>query len=602
MSVPIADPIPTAESAHAPRAGRSLVGRIAAALAVPALFAAITWMCHFTLSGRMGFYEDDYATGVPTMIWSWRRMDHAITTQLKAFPGWQGRAMGWIAMTLIPWVGYRVGGVKGIYFLGFLIVWLNSVLLHRLLRRRFAEPLPILAAIGFIIFPADTTRSYIDHDDVLQLSLMFMLIAGNLYLAGGVWQRIVSYLMAGLCLITYESGILPFVVLPLLDKKPPGQTRKRRLLTWVIHGAALLAIMASLAVARIAQGEDRAVSSSQNVAKLVHDVISGSWIGPKTVLRSYWDRAREGYFALTFGGFNLWSAVAMAVVITLAGGWSLRRLRQPSTDAAEPPENAFIWRDLVPAFVYGIVAVPFAYLLSFTHYPPDVLVGRMTSVHLAAAIGAAILGATWATLIIRLARRSGLLWVGAGLIGLYSALLYSACLSTQRGMVDIWRTQQRFWGQVITLCPDLDRGTTIVCDGTMLQSNYSMLANSWADTQVLDALYAFPFYGIDAPQLYSFMPTGSTRRTQFRQAVQWESDGLLHWRAADLGFPYQEKRPLYPGNTIYLITYDGATLNRMNGTIDVNGRPFQLRDLDPKNDVLYPRRPLYQILLGKPVH
>lgn len=600
MSVQMTPITPIADLTGSPVVANSVFRRMAAGLVIPALLAVITWMCHFTLSGRMGFYEDDYACAVPTMTWNWHRMQYAITTQVTAFPGWQGRAMGWILLSLLPWVGYRVGGVEGMYVIGFLVVWLNSVLLHRLLRRRFVEPLPILAAIGFIIFPADTTRSYLLHDHTLQVSLTFMLLAANLYLAGGVWRRIASYIVAGLCLITYESAILPFVVMPILDKKPSGWSWTRRLMTWAIHGAVLISIMGALAVARFVQAEQRVIDSTQNVSTLVKHVVNGLWLGPRAVMATYLRRALEGYSALGRGGFSFWSAAAMFAMVTLVGGWWLRRRRQPQSATTDAAEKEYLLRDLIPAFVYGAIAFPAAYLLSFTHYPPVATEGRETSVHLAAAIGAAILGATAATVIIRIACRVGLVWIGAGLIGLSSALLYSADLATQRGMVDVWRLQQCFWARVITLCPDLDRGTTIVCDGDMFQQDRSILANSWADTQVLQVLYEFPFYGVDVPELYSLPATGSGGPLEFRKAVIWENDNLLHWNEKAVGYPYLQNRPLYPGNTILLVTYDGVTYSRVSGTIDVNGRPLKLRDPDPLNDRLYPQSPLYRILLGKP--
>ncbi len=49
--------------------------------------------------------------------------------------------------------------------------------------------MPLVAALMFLLFPADTTRPFLCHAHILQPSLTFALVAAHLFLCRSRWLR-----------------------------------------------------------------------------------------------------------------------------------------------------------------------------------------------------------------------------------------------------------------------------------------------------------------------------------------------------------------------------------------------------------------------------
>ena len=101
-----------------------------------------------------GFYEDDYWGIVPFFKTS---ISQAWTETVYHMETWPtGRPLNHILPEWFSLVGYKIAGVQGIYFLGFLVNFTNAFLLYFLLRRWLDRWSAILG--GCFLFFCQPTR------------------------------------------------------------------------------------------------------------------------------------------------------------------------------------------------------------------------------------------------------------------------------------------------------------------------------------------------------------------------------------------------------------------------------------------------------------
>ena len=307
----------------------------------------------------------------------------------------------------------------------FVISWVilstNAVLVERLARRVVSTgPVPVMAGIFFLLFPADTNRPFLCAGHILQPSLTFMLIGAHLFLSGKLWQKIACYVLVAACLLTYENAMLPIFAVPLLQRVWDRAWFRRSL--W--HAGWVSAVVLIDSVARTALGEYRVMQANHSPIITVLEIIAGTIIGPATCLHACEVRSAMGLFdsiwrhpharALLASGTGLF-----ALVIGSTSRWGHWRPSIENVGRALPDENVttssarptldyidyqteaaerlsrvpepFVTTDLGRLAWFGLAAVFVSYLFSFTHFPPFLEEGQSTSTHLAAAVGGGIL-------------------------------------------------------------------------------------------------------------------------------------------------------------------------------------------------------------------
>ena len=234
------------------------------------LLFVVNWIAHFLYFESLGLYEDDYVYVTYPMGWSTNDLWQAISSNLTHWP--QGRPLGFSIPELINFVGYRLGGLPAIYVAGAIIVTLNAFLFYLILKSIGSESIAALGALVFVLFPADTTRSYLMHLTGLQPSLTFFLIATLLYVSG---KSKLSYVAIAGALLTYESGFIVFFGVPLL-KRPWNREWGR---AFIKHAAVLGAIMVTDFALRGFIGDSR-VAMGYRTILVPPKIISGMVIGP----------------------------------------------------------------------------------------------------------------------------------------------------------------------------------------------------------------------------------------------------------------------------------------------------------------------------------
>ena len=482
--------------------------------APPAALGLITWVAYYFHFKQLGLYEDDYY-----LIGS--VLDFRLPELLKDV-GWfwthwpQGRPIQFSLPFLLSYIGSHLGGLPGVYVLAALIVAFNAVLAYIVFRRLGLGLAAIVGALAFLLFPADTTHGYLTHAAGLQPSLTFLLLATLAYLSD---RKLLAYAFISAALLTYESTFAVFLAVPLLARP----WRRRLLIDLARHAVVLgLIILVDIGI-RTTLGDTR-LALGLGPAELVQRILSSLYWGP-WVSATQWAAAP----VRVLRSLNL----EIAAAIILAGGlialWLGRAHAHPSLAAplagASVPGPSHRVRPGQLAAT-GLLMWALAYALSFTHFPPTATVGRPTSVHLAAALGASLtIAALVAGLLpmIKPARLQQSLLFG---LAAYFGLLVGYGVLIQQDLVRSWLYQRQFWREALPMMPALEAGTVVIVNYKGLPDTHYILSHTWETTIALRMIYDFPEL---------LVPAAPDDNGTFELAIQGESLGRPLRAAAGAG-------------------------------------------------------------------
>src|SRR5258708_35520843 len=176
-------------------------------------------------------------------------------------------------------IGYGLGGVQGLYFLGFLVQSLNAFLLYHLLKKWLDRWSAILGGCLLILLPADTTHIFLEHSAQLHTSLTYLLV-GLLIKRTRLWP--LSYPVAALSLLSYETAFLPFIVFPLFLVD-----RKKRIFQWLTHLIICARVLLTVFSIRLSLSDSRAGSVVSHPADTLCRMASSPSVRPETSLKTF---------------------------------------------------------------------------------------------------------------------------------------------------------------------------------------------------------------------------------------------------------------------------------------------------------------------------
>jgi hypothetical protein len=504
--------------------------------------AALAWLAQFHHFRDFGLYEDDYWFISEAMGKDWNYIVGRFVKAFTTLP--QGRPFGFFLPDLLSFAGDKLGGLAGIYLIGFAVVTLNTFLCYRLLRMRVPLAPAAVGASVFCLFPSDTTKILLTHDFQLQPSLTFALLSALAYTAG---RRPLAYIVGAGALLSYENGFLALFALPLYTA---CRWDRRMLRELVRHVLILAAIVAGAVVLRYLVGESRATNSVGGVGAILPPLLGSLVLGPA--------RSLAGMLYGPLKAVPTWDvetivAAAIAFAAFAAFLWW----------APRPPRQL---GDALRIAGAGAVMLVIAYALAFTHFPPNALVGRGTSVHLGATLGMSILSAGLAWMLLSVRPR-----IGAALIAAYLTLAVGYYVTIQRDFVRSWQLQRDFWQQVAACCSDLQDGTVLLYTLSSAEEPTFIFTNSWADPLILGETYAFPTSWKTPPRLFSL--------TEWQNRVWVDGDHFDWWVPAASWDEYVDVLP--QGNVILLTRAADGTLQRATGSVDVAGGVLTLKPPAP---------------------
>jgi hypothetical protein len=525
--------------------------------------AGLVWFSHFFWSSKFGIYEDDYIL-VEVMMNTWK-MPQLKLGYYEAFNQYmQGRPLHFVIGHTIAYATTKPGGTFGVaYLAAFGIQVLNAWLVLLVARRAIGPRLAPLAAAVFALAPADTTHQFLHVCFYVQPSVTFMLLALWAYQKG--W-RVLSYLPAGLTLLTYETCFLPILLAPLLATEPP---RVRRVLA---HGVMMGAILLAAFAVRSHYAEARLKDEMSDRSAMLSKLIRLSTVGPATSAEAFTVKPASAGARLADPSYFTGDGLR-----PLAGAWAILAatvlgavLLASGTGAAENAPRGQLLRAALAGAAMVVVSYPAA-----LNRDPTALEGRLSSVHIASAPGWALIAGALVGLALSALPRTGrrALWA---LVALYLGTLAAYHVTVQRDYARGWAEQRRFWGEINRLCPDIDDDVVIV---------YPYPPSTCAAVEVNshpDHLLPQRMFGKDPPwknpPLAIYLgryQLGSVPRDY--AGYDWPEvkveDGelvFMHWS--------ERKLPMKPGRVIAVYPDGNGRYRRLSGTLDIHGIRLPLRE------------------------
>jgi hypothetical protein len=551
------------------------------------LLAAVVWVAHYWYFQTFGLYEDDYS-GISVAL-GWHLSD--LGPYLKVIAGWpQGRPLHFLLPRVMVLVGRRLGGLSGIYVLGYLVHVTNVLLFYFWMRRIRVRAGAVIGAVVFGLFPANTSHIFLNHALGKFPSITFLLIATHLYLSD---RKMLAHLCSAGCLLTHEPVYMVFLAVPLV-----GWARDRQLLKESVrHFGVWVAILVVYVGIRLAMGESRVdalVSGPESVTTALGQILIAMALGPAVSLGSF---VLGPAWAVVHWRWEL-TAVCAACVLPFA--WALGQVR---ASAKEDAHSRWALRAAIPGretsgpesgrgrsvrlLMASIAMLSLAYTIPFLHFPPTDLAGRETSVHMAAAVGGALLFACVcsAALLAARTRRMQAVWIG--LLTLYLALLVAYRFDIQLDFSQAWQNERKFWTAATALLPDVTNGTMIFVPKNGLSTTRFILTNSWADPIILRQIYQFPSDWATPPRLFVVSDDWTDSIVVDGGEFRWQVPAAT-WP------PHMESLP--QGNVILLEMNDGR-LTRRFGSLTIRGKGLELKALPAKIHLELHHGTLYDYLI-----
>jgi len=466
------------------RPGAKAAGQQFAPLFLIALFVVLA---HYTRILQYGLYEDDYCYwGIaPHLYEPLHSLWNNFVSNLTTWP--TGRPLNYFLPAALGSLGSRLGGLRGAYALA--AAWLvgNGVLVYFVVRRLASPPSAVVAALAYVVFPADTTKILLVHAAHIQGAMTFLLAGMLLWLRGGR-SRTVSYPIAALALLSYETAFLPFLLAPWFDVRG----RYRPLRRWVMHLGACGGIVAVDAILRVREGDSRAIEAAHLVGRSIYRMTTSMVIGPYSSAARLFTAVPVGWRHFEPGALmaSLFAAGAFLVLVRRRRSFPGGPDGAGAGEDGDGPEDGAVplrcgWLLSGAALVW---LACYALTLSDYSYPPTQTMGRLTSTHVAAgwpaclAIAALYEGALRrGTIVARAVTLAVAAW-------LCSMVAYHQYL--QREYARAWEQQRSFWRQVMRLAPEAGPGFTVIVDGDPPPAIPAIHSNSWADFHVFHLIFS----------------------------------------------------------------------------------------------------------------
>ncbi|MFN5513632.1 MAG: hypothetical protein ACK5CA_02490 [Cyanobacteriota bacterium] len=531
-----------------------------------------------------GFYEDDWVFAGHTINYTAKESLDRVSNAVVTF--WQGRPLHMTFLTFIPWFGAKLGGLNALYSIGFLILGFNACLYYFLLRKTLNQPyLPALAVLFFCLYPADTTFNYLTHLFGIQTSLLFLLFAFYLFALPQNPLRIqekLSYLLAILSLLTYESLFLVFFIAPFFRKE---KVKKKEIIR---HVAYSLGIVLFYVLLRKIAGESRI--SDLSLLSAVQTLIFNTFLGPIISLGTFFWRPWQ--ILTDLNTTNIWIIILGTPAIYLMIRYLFNLSSSETRDRIEeliPETLKFIKLGLAMT----VLAYPPALLLSVT-----MIDGRASRVHFAAVLGTTIIVAgLWALLLLKIYPQKIWRRIIPLLVALHLSLLLAFSVDVQKDYSLSWQYQQNFWRDVLTLAPDITENTVILLQAPNLQWGKQINPFDWSVLSILDSIYQFPKTWQFAPRLYILNANGE----DWKKMIQPDGQFLLSNKNNGVRYHYEwEPERFVKASDVILLVEEDKQLTRK---FELEKRPGEIVSLKDSREQgqapTFPKTLIFERLIGK---
>jgi hypothetical protein len=544
--------------------------------------AAIFWAARYLFSAEFGLYEDDI-TRIPDAFSMrlgdvWEHLVFLMTRYYANRPLHEG------FIYFFSWLGWRVNGLWGAYWIGFLITIVNIMLFYCLLRKLHSRLFSFLGGLAYALFSADTTQAYLTMSLGGQLSNTLLLLAFYVYLFGPRW---ISYVLVyPIILFSYETPFLVFMAAPLLDKPKNGRQFWKAVL---LHAAILTAMLLSSFIMRYAQGGS--IDFEMGLWETFYTALTHVLQGPLVALGTYLLRPYQVLMTLdpVTGMVSLLSFLTIALY--LHGVNRDGELMPDFLNAIRARRFSDLderTRLLLQLTAAGFVMLLLAYPMTFTTRVTAIS-GRTTRGHLAAVGGASLLVASFSYALLMVFTHYRHVKIAIALLSGWFAMLVGFGIILQQDYVKAWQYQKDFWAELLPLIPDADIGTAILIQPEGLEDVLQIGANTWNLSRVLDQLYIFPPGMTSVPRVFRLLPN-------WRDKLALDGGGYFQVNGETVTAP-PDNYNTFDSSRVIIISTEGGKMTRIDGSLIINGTSYPLKPLSDLVLPNLPRRVLYQLIL-----
>lgn len=574
---------------------------------IPVCFLVFTvWMSHFLLAKDFGFYEDDYFLITPYMGKDWSLFPEI----LKVATNWfQGRPITPFLAALFGFLGEKFGGIHTIYLFGFLIVSLNICLFYFILREFKSIFFALIGALFLCFYPADKGRSMLTVLFILQPGLSFMLGGILLYIKN---RKILSYILAACCLLSYETTFFPLFVLPLLTS--PWQ--KSLIPKLFRHGLILVSLIVVDVVIRILTGEGGDPRVSNTMANFFSDQIYLRFItspiqGFLTSLHSLSYVPVDAIQSLSSGNtsvFFLYFIITFCIFVYFLKDKSILsgKIWPESIDISCSTQNIrFIRTDSsnnIKLLLTGFIMHFLGYMLVINdNYIPirlDVIYRISSGMHMAASVGFSMMFAALISIILYnfQAKRKYFIFksITAIVLALYFSMTQGIFYQSQTEYKSNWVEQQRFWSQVVQLTPDIEAGTIVFLDESWKLDRSPFIYSNYMSYIILPQIFYYPFDYKDVPQL--IFVSDNTRNYLQDELIYDSNNKNFIWKPHEVPFwANQYNLPRLHNDKVILLKATKHDIFRVESDLNIQGNILKLKkNLRP---IIFEKNTLYKYLI-----
>lgn len=488
------------------------------------------WIVNYFYVQGFGLYHDDW----PAMAdYTKLKLFNGVDSPIDWFWKWpHGRPLGWFLLSVLGAPGRMTGELIYLYLVGFIILSTLAILIFLIVERRFGRLTAIFATFLFLASPADTTRIEVTLNYIAHTGLLFSIFGIWLYQRGKTY---LSYAIASLALLCYESTFFLFAAAPLLTFE------LRSMNTWkkqVIHGLICVALVLVISAIRYWVFDSRFAVHPNQQDK---DFIVTFFLGLEKYSLHFFNIFA---FGIKQGLSNL--TPISAILGTIISAFLILSVRISSSY-----KDGYQLKNITDLFIIGFILLMAGLITSgFTDFFPDRAYGdRNTRVYLAATFGGGLIITSLIYLSFYLSRKYNANFMAFSLLFMIFLGITSNALKLQKDYVAAWQIQKQAFRSAIELSCDAEYGDRIIF---MPQEPPHDKGR---------AIYPYGFgFSTAIADTFDWGDTHYRRIPSFMRAYNnWEKyltlreDGRLHWDELKLsGFPVLAKAPLTPGAIIYL--------------------------------------------------
>ncbi len=534
---------------------------------VIAFLGLLIFISHYFQFLEFGLYEDDYAV-TSYLGYNWNEVWFHIINSVVDFQ----RPVGFMVITLIPYLSSKFGGLHLLHLTGFFIVWINACLIYYFIGLKFDKRLALVGAVIYILFPALTIRGWLMHTTHMQPTITYLMVALILYFKN---KKILSYTVISLSLMTYELGVLPFFLAPLYSN-----FWNRSLIQKIItHSLILCSMMALIMIIRSSiqgPGDADIKIFLENPLEIIRRAFFSTIIGPITSIKSFAIGPLIVAKDILKGQSNLSNFSNLLAIIPIFTflSWIFLQLFA-ITQATDPNKNSLKIQSL-KMITLGFITLSFSYLMAFTHYPPKELFGTGTSIHTGAAFAWALLAPGILGLIFSQIQNINVKRIICIGFSAYLSLLVVFHISIQSTYVKSAKIQSEFWNAVVDLCPDLSEGTVIFYDRNDITEQDAITTFSWAISVTLEQIYQFPAEWKTPPRVF---PVPKNNEIHLKKdSIDWIVPTARWWA-------YWDNTPI---NKIIYLRHERNHWVRLND-LPLNGTIIKLSIPTTESIIQYPK-------------